>query len=120
MSFKNKYQQPTREQMWYADPVPMFICERCGEQYSAENPGFVDRDGLPVHVKCGKPGELEEYKSANNGHGYQFQLPGWETLEHSEHFKYSAAARSAKKIRRYCKCVWIEDRGKKFFVMSEA
>lgn len=55
VEYKNKYQQPTREQMWYSNEQPYFTCERCGEKFEAVNPGFVDRNGLPVHVKCSEP-----------------------------------------------------------------
>ena len=48
-----------------------FHCTRCGEPFTAENYGFIDRNGLPVHAKCGKPGETEEYANANGGNGYQ-------------------------------------------------
>jgi len=104
--------------MWYAHNVPMFTCERCGVPYSTVNPGFVDRDGLPVHLTCAQPGEFEEYKNANNGQGYQLQLPGWETIELTEHYKLSAANRSVKFHSRRMQCVWIENRGKKIVVVG--
>ena len=49
------------------------LCQRCNEEYSAEAPGFVTKDGLPVHVKCQRPGEFDDYYTANNGHGYQLK-----------------------------------------------
>jgi hypothetical protein len=57
-----------------------FICTRCGSPFTPEAVGFVDRDGLPAHVSCGEPGELQEYKDANMGLGYRLSreyFAGW-------------------------------------------
>lgn len=118
MKYTNKYSQPTRVQMWYDNEVPAFTCERCGEKLSAEFTGFVDRDGLPVHTKCGQAGEWVEYKNANGGKGYKLHLPGWDEFVFSEHFKRSAANRALKRLQRKVKCVWIEDTGKKILVVG--
>lgn len=61
---------------------------------------------------------MKEYQDANNGKGYQLRLPGWEMMDFSEHFKMSAAARAKKRLERRMKCVWIEDRGRKFVVVG--
>ena len=61
------------------DVIP-FICTRCGAAFGPDTIGFIDREGLPVHEKCGEPGEVQEYKDANGGDGYKLSrkyFPGW-------------------------------------------
>jgi hypothetical protein len=57
-----------------------FLCTRCGNPFTPDAEGFVDRDGLPVHARCGERGELQEYKDANMGLGYRLSreyFAGW-------------------------------------------
>lgn len=48
-----------------------FVCIRCAHPMSAEKTGFITSYGFPVHVACGKVGELQEYKDANGGSGWK-------------------------------------------------
>jgi len=57
-----------------------FLCTRCKHPFSADNVGFIDREGLPVHDSCGDPGESDEYAHANGGNGYKLHpkyFPAW-------------------------------------------
>lgn len=57
-----------------------FICIRCGRPMAEGAEGFISAKGFPVHVRCGKPGELQEYKDANGGNGYRLNpkyFPAW-------------------------------------------
>ena len=69
-----------RQPKFPGEDVP-FVCMRCGDAISADAVGFVDKLGLPVHIKCSNySGELQEYKDANNGNGYTLNpdlFPAW-------------------------------------------
>jgi hypothetical protein len=74
-------------------PERPFLCTRCGQPFREDAVGFIDRNGLPVHVECGQPGELEEYQTANSGNGYKLNpkyFPAWHKMGKSGSTKTSS------------------------------